>query len=90
MEKAGREHLREVLKKNGDADIVEAILRTGFHKPPFLTVHHLHMHILYPVSGVSFVHILKYCTDAELCFGLLVMLDVLSRFFFFFLSAFCS
>lgn len=56
MEETGREYLREVLKEKGEADTVEAMLRTGFHKPPFLTVHHLHMHILYPVHDMAFIY----------------------------------
>uniref|UniRef100_A0A0N5APX4 Adenosine 5'-monophosphoramidase HINT3 n=1 Tax=Syphacia muris TaxID=451379 RepID=A0A0N5APX4_9BILA len=56
MEEAGRECLRKALKGNGDADTVEAMLRIGFHRPPFLTVNHLHMHVLYPVQEMKFFY----------------------------------
>ncbi|CCD65772.1 Adenosine 5'-monophosphoramidase HINT3 [Caenorhabditis elegans] len=55
MEKTGRELLREHLKKKGEADTVEDMLRIGFHLPPLLSVHHLHMHIIYPISDMGLI-----------------------------------
>nr|CDJ94407.1 Histidine triad (HIT) protein domain containing protein [Haemonchus contortus] len=54
MEKTGREYLRAELKAKGEADTVEDMLRVGFHWPPLITVNHLHMHILYPISELGF------------------------------------
>lgn len=58
MERMGREFLREALRTSGDADTIEDMLRIGFHCSNFLSVYHLHMHILYPISGVSLYFIL--------------------------------
>ncbi|CAL2044430.1 unnamed protein product [Caenorhabditis brenneri] len=55
MERTGRELLREQLKKEGEADTVEDMLRIGFHLPPLLSVHHLHMHIIYPISDMGLI-----------------------------------
>lgn len=52
MEQTGREFLRAELKAKGEADTVEDMLRVGFHWPPLVTVNHLHMHLLYPISEV--------------------------------------
>ncbi|KAK0410692.1 hypothetical protein QR680_005277 [Steinernema hermaphroditum] len=54
MERLGRELLREKLKEKGQADTVEDMLRMGFHFPPMIRINHLHLHILYPVSEMSF------------------------------------
>ncbi|XP_034938630.1 histidine triad nucleotide-binding protein 3-like [Chelonus insularis] len=29
--------------------------RTGFHWPPFNTVNHLHLHVIYPIENMSFI-----------------------------------
>ncbi|KAI4484111.1 PREDICTED: histidine triad nucleotide-binding protein 3-like [Polistes canadensis] len=29
--------------------------RTGFHWPPFNTVHHLHLHVISPIENLSFI-----------------------------------
>uniref|UniRef100_A0A1I7UXW3 Adenosine 5'-monophosphoramidase HINT3 n=1 Tax=Caenorhabditis tropicalis TaxID=1561998 RepID=A0A1I7UXW3_9PELO len=55
MERTGRELLREHLKKEGEADTVEDMLRIGFHLPPLLSIHHLHMHIIYPISDMGLI-----------------------------------
>uniref|UniRef100_A0A0N4ZT11 Adenosine 5'-monophosphoramidase HINT3 n=1 Tax=Parastrongyloides trichosuri TaxID=131310 RepID=A0A0N4ZT11_PARTI len=55
MESVGREYLRYALKAKGEADIVEDMLRIGFHQSPFLTVKHLHMHVLYPISSMGII-----------------------------------
>ncbi|CAB3396821.1 unnamed protein product [Caenorhabditis bovis] len=55
MESAGREVLRKHLKKCGDADTIEDMLRVGFHYPPMLNVHHLHMHFIYPISEMGLI-----------------------------------
>ncbi|KAJ1367733.1 hypothetical protein KIN20_028706 [Parelaphostrongylus tenuis] len=54
MEKTGREFLRVELKAKGEADTIEDMLRIGFHWPPLITEHHLHMHILYPIKELGF------------------------------------
>ncbi|TKR60475.1 hypothetical protein L596_027717 [Steinernema carpocapsae] len=56
MVKLGRELLREQLKEKGQADTVEDMLRMGFHFPPMTSVNHLHMHVLYPISQMSFLN----------------------------------
>lgn len=69
MEKTGRELLREHLKKKGEADTVEDMLRIGFHLPPLLSVHHLHMHIIYPISDVRMkIHIQKILRNKKCIF----------------------
>ncbi|VDO18455.1 unnamed protein product [Heligmosomoides polygyrus] len=55
MEQTGREFLRAELKAKGEADTVEDMLRVGFHWPPLVTVNHLHMHLLYPISELGFL-----------------------------------
>ncbi|WKX90674.1 hypothetical protein Q1695_009486 [Nippostrongylus brasiliensis] len=52
--KTGREFLRAELKAKGKADTGEDMLRVGFHWPPLISVNHLHMHILYPISELGF------------------------------------
>ncbi|WKY09611.1 hypothetical protein Q1695_002179 [Nippostrongylus brasiliensis] len=64
MEKTGREFLRaksqppahahSLPNQRGEADTVEDMLRVGFHWPPLISVNHLHMHILYPISELGF------------------------------------
>ncbi|VDN05784.1 unnamed protein product [Thelazia callipaeda] len=49
----GRDYLRETLKKKGEADTVEDLLRMGFHWSKFVSVNHLHMHVLYPISEMK-------------------------------------
>uniref|UniRef100_A0A0M3I5E5 Adenosine 5'-monophosphoramidase HINT3 n=2 Tax=Ascaris TaxID=6251 RepID=A0A0M3I5E5_ASCLU len=56
MEQVGREYLREVLKTKGEADIVEDMLRVGFHGSAMISVRHLHMHLLYPIKEMSMVY----------------------------------
>ncbi|KAK2584874.1 hypothetical protein KPH14_002471 [Odynerus spinipes] len=34
--------------------------RTGFHWPPFNTVHHLHLHVISPVENMSLVGQMKF------------------------------
>ncbi|PAV56620.1 hypothetical protein WR25_04165 isoform A [Diploscapter pachys] len=60
MERLGRDVLRTELKKNGEADIVEDMLMTGFHMPPLITIKHLHMHVIYPKSDMGMLS--KYVT----------------------------
>lgn len=52
MDKLGRDYLRETLKEKGEADTVEGLLRMGFHWSIFISVRHLHMHLLYPTREV--------------------------------------
>ncbi|VDK71567.1 unnamed protein product [Litomosoides sigmodontis] len=56
MDGLGRDYLREMLKEKGEADTVEDLLRIGFHWSLFLSVRHLHMHLLYPARGISFFY----------------------------------
>ncbi|VDN30596.1 unnamed protein product [Gongylonema pulchrum] len=55
MDRLGRDYLRETLKQRGEADTVEDLLRMGFHWSMFVSVHHLHMHLLYPTRDVCFI-----------------------------------
>lgn len=32
-----------------------ASTRTGFHWPPFTTISHLHLHVIYPVENMSYL-----------------------------------
>lgn len=52
MDNLGRDYLRETLKEKGEADTVEDMLRLGFHWSKFVSVRHLHMHLLYPTGEV--------------------------------------
>lgn len=56
MNELGRTYLREALKEKGEADTVEDLLRMGFHWSKMVTVRHLHLHVLYPVSQVRFFY----------------------------------
>uniref|UniRef100_A0A915PMK6 Adenosine 5'-monophosphoramidase HINT3 n=1 Tax=Setaria digitata TaxID=48799 RepID=A0A915PMK6_9BILA len=56
MDLLGRDYLRETLKEKGEADTVEGMLRMGFHCSRFVTVRHLHMHLLYPTREMSFLY----------------------------------
>lgn len=38
--------------------------RTGFHWPPFNTVHHLHLHIISPISNISFIKRVMFKPDS--------------------------
>ncbi|CAD6193243.1 unnamed protein product [Caenorhabditis auriculariae] len=55
MESTGRELLRATLKANGEADTVEDMLRIGFHYPPMISINHLHMHLIYPLSTMGLI-----------------------------------
>ncbi|XP_029965414.1 histidine triad nucleotide-binding protein 3-like [Salarias fasciatus] len=41
---------REVLREQGVTDMTD--VRLGFHKPPYTSVHHLHLHVLAPSSQI--------------------------------------
>uniref|UniRef100_A0A0R3RFS5 Adenosine 5'-monophosphoramidase HINT3 n=1 Tax=Elaeophora elaphi TaxID=1147741 RepID=A0A0R3RFS5_9BILA len=56
MDRLGRDYLRETLKERGEADTVEDLLRMGFHWSIFVTVRHLHMHLLYPIQRMNFLY----------------------------------
>ncbi|EFO16100.1 HIT domain-containing protein [Loa loa] len=56
MDRLGRDYLRETLKGKGEADTVEDLLRMGFHWSVFVTVRHLHMHLLYPTREMNFLY----------------------------------
>ncbi|VDM09644.1 unnamed protein product [Wuchereria bancrofti] len=56
MDRLGRDYLRETLKEKGEADTVEGFLRMGFHWSTFITVRHLHMHLLYPTREMNFIY----------------------------------
>ncbi|XP_029039181.1 adenosine 5'-monophosphoramidase HINT3-like [Osmia bicornis bicornis] len=38
--------------------------RTGFHWPPFNTVHHLHLHIISPISNMSIIKKVMFKPDS--------------------------
>ncbi|XP_037641636.1 histidine triad nucleotide-binding protein 3 [Sebastes umbrosus] len=44
---------KEILQKNNVTDLSD--VRFGFHWPPFCSVTHLHLHVLAPVSQMSFM-----------------------------------
>ena len=48
----GRSALEERL---GAAEVEESQLLLGFHLPPMISIQHLHLHILYPISSFSFL-----------------------------------
>lgn len=52
VEKLSAEGKRSILRDGGD----EKDLRIGFHWPPFITVPHLHLHLIYPASEMDLVH----------------------------------
>ncbi|CAG9539874.1 unnamed protein product [Cercopithifilaria johnstoni] len=56
MDRLGRDYLRETLKERGEADTVEGWLRMGFHWSIFISVRHLHMHLLYPTREMNFLY----------------------------------
>uniref|UniRef100_A0A2K6W6Z9 Adenosine 5'-monophosphoramidase HINT3 n=1 Tax=Onchocerca volvulus TaxID=6282 RepID=A0A2K6W6Z9_ONCVO len=56
MDRLGRDYLCETLKERGEADTVEDLLRMGFHWSVFVTVRHLHMHLLYPTREMNFLY----------------------------------
>ncbi|KAL3985204.1 Scavenger mRNA decapping enzyme C-term binding family protein [Acanthocheilonema viteae] len=56
MDNLGRSYLRETLKEKGEADTVEDLLRMGFHWSIFVSVRHLHMHLLYPTQRMNFFY----------------------------------
>lgn len=43
----------DVISRNLHLDPVSTI--TGFHWPPFNTVHHLHLHVIYPKEEMSYI-----------------------------------
>lgn len=45
--------LRELIRKKG---VVLSDVSFGFHWPPFVSVHHLHMHAIAPASRMTFVN----------------------------------
>lgn len=51
MYQFGSNYLKSVVGSDLDDD--SALY--GFHLPPFISVHHLHLHVIYPTSKVSFV-----------------------------------
>lgn len=42
---------RSVLQANGITDMND--IRLGFHKPPYTSVPHIHLHVLAPASKIS-------------------------------------
>lgn len=39
--------------------------RTGFHWPPFNTVHHLHLHVISPVENMSLIKRMMFKPDSH-------------------------
>lgn len=38
--------------------------RTGFHWPPFNTVHHLHLHVISPISNINIIKRIMFKPDS--------------------------
>lgn len=38
--------------------------RTGFHWPPFNTVHHLHLHVISPISNMNMIKKFMFATNS--------------------------
>jgi hypothetical protein len=45
----------DVLRARVD-NIDMAQVRAGFHMPPLMSVHHLHLHIIYPATQMAFIY----------------------------------
>ena len=42
-------------KKFVKIQIIQLNCRMGFHWPPFNSIKHLHLHVIFPESGMSFI-----------------------------------
>ena len=51
--------IENLLRQNGIDLEQEALL--GFHYPPFITVEHLHLHGIAPITGMGYLG--KYCPN---------------------------
>ncbi|XP_022593522.1 histidine triad nucleotide-binding protein 3-like isoform X1 [Seriola dumerili] len=49
---------KAVLREQGITDMMD--IRLGFHKPPYISVDHLHLHVLAPSSQISNYMIYKF------------------------------
>lgn len=49
---------RAVLREQGIIDMKD--VRLGFHQPPYISVNHLHLHVLAPASQISEYMIYKF------------------------------
>lgn len=57
MKNVGVEELARQLMNVGQCQELQAEdMRIGFHCPPFISVNHMHLHILYPVSKMEFYY----------------------------------
>ncbi|OQV22870.1 putative Histidine triad nucleotide-binding protein 3 [Hypsibius exemplaris] len=54
---------RKVLSEAG-VDPADEEVRMGFHWPPFHLIHHLHLHVLYPVSKMGFLSRIVFRPDS--------------------------
>ncbi|KAM9704587.1 adenosine 5'-monophosphoramidase HINT3-like isoform 2-T2 [Menidia menidia] len=52
-----------VLREQGITDMAD--VRFGFHKPPFISVDHLHLHVLAPSSKISTSMIYKFTPGTD-------------------------
>lgn len=50
----------EYLKQQGGS---ETDMKIGFHWPPFTSVHHLHLHVIFPASEMPLMFRIMYCNQ---------------------------
>uniref|UniRef100_A0A8D3AN59 HIT domain-containing protein n=1 Tax=Scophthalmus maximus TaxID=52904 RepID=A0A8D3AN59_SCOMX len=66
---------RAVLREQGIIDMKD--VRLGFHQPPYISVNHLHLHVLAPASQISEYMIYKFIPGTSSFITLCVRLVVL-------------
>eukprot|EP00126_Sphaerothecum_destruens_P005327 Sdes_comp18701_c0_seq1m9002 len=54
LEIQGIEFLKKTVEEKGEIFAAQQS-RVGFHWPPFNSIQHLHLHVIYPVSSMKFI-----------------------------------